>query len=128
MKKILVLLGILLGMGAGIACAFQSTVWQSSNSAVAVSTINLCAGQTYLVGTSTYTEGNHGVLHGVCINTAAAGNIQIFNSSATATNSITGVLNTGTIEPCNFYDVGVSSGLSVNRNGTADVTVLYQCY
>lgn len=100
--------------------AFQTTVWNSSNSAVNISTTALC--------TETGATGIRGVLHGVCINTAAAGSVQVFNSSGSATNPITGVYSTATQVPCNFYDVAVTSNISVNHNGTADITVLFQCY
>jgi hypothetical protein len=113
---------------AGQAHAFQSTIWLSSNVPTAVSTTTLCTPTNYVVSGTTYTEGGHGVLHGVCVNTAAAGNVQVFNSSATAANSITGLYSTATQVPCNFYDVGISSGLSYDKNGTADITILYQCY
>lgn len=106
------------------AQAVQSTVWSSSNVAVNVSTAALC-GQ-YLVGTSTVAT--HAIFHGVCINTSAAGNVQVFASSFTAVNSISGLYSTATQVPCNFYDAASPSGLSYNKNGTADVTILYQCY
>lgn len=103
------------------ANAFQSTIWLSSNTAVAVSTTNLCSQD---IGAT----GQRAVLHGVCINTAATGNVQVFDSSGTATKTVTGVFSTATQQPCNFYDVGMSSGISVNKQGTADISILYQCY
>jgi hypothetical protein len=127
MKKLIFTLAFIFGMGIK-AWAVADNVWLSSNTAVNNSTTTLCGTINYLVGTSTYTQVLHGVLHGVCINTAAAGNIQIFNSSATAVNSVTGVLSTATQEPCNFYDVAMSSGITYNKNGTADISILYSCY
>lgn len=122
-KRFWVVMGfttLLLAVIYKYGCAFQSTVWLSSNSAVNISTTPLCN----TVGGGPI----RGVLHGVCINTAAAGNVQIFNSSATATNTITGLYSTATQVPCNFYDVAVTSNISVNHNGTGDVSILYQCY
>jgi hypothetical protein len=120
MKK-LFLAAAFIGCLSMRASAFQSTVWLSSNTAVAVSTsTSLCQAEP--------SGSFRGVLHGVCINTAAAGSVQVFNSSGTAANTITGVLNTGTQEPCNYYDVAIDSGIAVNKVGTADITILYQCY
>lgn len=110
------------------ALAVSDVIWSSSNTAVNISTTVLCVPFIYYVNGSTFTEGGHGVLHGVCINTAAAGNIQVWNSSGTAVNSVTGVLSTGTQQPCNYYDVGISSGMTYNKNGLADTSILYSCY
>lgn len=130
MKKDLKGLWFLLGLSAVILLlwgfrpvnAFQTTVWLSSNTNTqTISTTNIC-------GLDTGATGQRAVLHGVCINTAAAGNVQIFDSSGTATKTITGVFNTATQQPCNFYDVGMSSGISVNKQGNADISILYQCY
>ena len=120
MKKSLLAV-LILALAHSSAQAIQSTVWLSSNSAVNTSTAPLC--NTVGSGGSI-----RGILHGICINTAAAGNIQVFNSSGTATNTITGLYSTATQVPCNFYDVVVTSNVSVNKNGTADTTVLYLCY
>ena len=115
MKKLILAAVFVLGSSMG-AMAFQTGVWLSSNSAVNVSTsTSLCP--------ATSSGSFRGVLHGVCINTAATGNIQIFNSSGTAVNTITGLLSTATQEPCNFYDVAITSGIAVNKNGIADVTI-----
>jgi hypothetical protein len=104
-----------------LSWAIQSTVWLSSNSATNISTATLC--------NTTGSGGSiRGIFHGVCINTAGPGNVQVFNSSATALNTITGLFSTTTQVPCNFYDVAVSSNISVNHNGTGDITILYLCY
>lgn len=128
MKKLIFAVAIICGIGTAKLWAVSDNVWVSSNVAVNISTTTLCQPFIYYVNGSTFTVGGHGVFHGVCINTSAAGNVQVFNSSATAVNSITGLLSTGTQEPCNFYDVNVSSGLSYNKNGTADISILYSCY
>jgi hypothetical protein len=126
MKKFLILSAFLF-WPLKPAQAIQTTVWSSSNTAVQQSTTALC-GQYFYVGGST--QALHGILHGICINTAAAGNVQVFASSFTGlgTATITGSYSTATQAPCNFYDTVSGTGLSFNKNGTADISILYQCY
>jgi len=108
--------------------ALQTDIWLSSNTATADTTQNLCKGQNFLVGTSTVTEGGHGILHGVCINSGAPnGTFTVYNSSGTASNPIAAV-QTSTMTSCNFYDVLVSTGLTYSNSSTANVSILYQCY
>lgn len=126
MKKIFILI-ISFWMGSSLVLAVANNIWLSSNTATADTTQNLCPGKTYVVGTSTVTEGNHGVFHGVCINTGSAGTFTVYNSSATATSPIAAI-NTATAQPCSLYDVGVSSGLTYTNSATANLTILYQCY
>jgi hypothetical protein len=124
MKKLFLALGLCFLFQAR-AHAFQTAIWLSSNTATAQSTSTLC-GQYISNGTTTTL---HGVLHGVCVNTAAAGNIQVFNSTYTSmSNSLTGVYSTATQEPCNFYDATAPNGLMFLKVGTGDVSILYQCY
>ena len=123
MKKLILVLGICFLFQSRVH-ALQTSVWLSSNVPTAVSTAAICG--TYAVlGTTTTLRG---ILHGICINTAGTGNVQVFASTGTATSSITGLYSTATQAPCNFYDVESVNGLSYNKNGTADVTILYQCY
>ena len=126
MKKIL-LAGFISLFSMGMARAVAPDVWLSSNTATADTTQNLCKGTTYTNGSSTYTSGDHGVLHGVCINTGVAGTFTVYNSSASA-NSPIAAINTGTSQPCSIYDVSVSSGLTYTNSATANITILYQCF
>jgi hypothetical protein len=123
MKKLLILLAFLCWPWKP-AQAIQTTVWSSSNVAVNISSTALC-GQ-YFVGGTTVTF--HAILHGICINTAATGNIQVWASSFSTTVPITGSYSTATQIPCNFYDTTSPTGLLYNKNGTADISILYQCF
>jgi hypothetical protein len=101
--------------------AFQTTAWISSNTATADSFLNLCE-----------PSGGSGssircMFHGICINTSSPGNLAIYNSSGVVSNIIATV-STSSAVPCNFYDVDVSSGLTYNKTGTADVTILFNRY
>ena len=127
MRTRFLVLTILAFLSPRMVSAFQTTVWLSSNTAaVTAATNTLCGQQNYAItGTSVALRG---VLHGVCVNTAAAGNIQVFASSFTGINPITGIYSTATQVPCNFYDSESVSGLSYSKVGTGDVTILYQCY
>ncbi|PWT87990.1 MAG: hypothetical protein C5B54_11365 [Acidobacteria bacterium] len=122
MKKLfwIILFGFLVPLKAH---AFQSAIWLSSNTAIAVSTTNIIAG-TCDVGP---TNSVRAVLHGICINTPATGSVTVWNSSATQTNLLATYSTTSAV-PCNFYDVYITSGITINKNGTADVTLLYNCY
>lgn len=124
MKK-LIIFGISV-LAVTVAFAFEP-MWKSSNTATADTTQSLCLSQTYLVGTSTVSSGGHGIFHGACVNTGAAGTLTIYNSSNTAINPIAAI-NTAAVVPCALYDVGVSSGLTYTNSATANVTILYQCY
>lgn len=110
--------------------AVDADVWLSSHTATADTTKNLCVATNYLVGTSTLTTGGRGVFHGACVNSGvAASSLTVYNSSGTATAAVPiAVIQTSTAMPCSLYDVGVSSGLTYTTSGTADVTILYQCY
>lgn len=125
MKKFIAIL-ISFFMFSGPAFCFEPT-WISSNTATADTTKNLCPGQTYLIGTSTVTEGNHGIFHGACVNTGVTGTLTVYNSSATATVPIAAIL-TSTSMPCSLYDVAVSSGLTYTNSATGNVTILYTCF
>ena len=130
MKKILAIIASFL-MFSSQCFALDTDVWLSSNTATADTTKNLCPGIPYSVAsssytTNTYTSGNHGIVHGVCINTGAAGTLTVYNSSATATSPIA-AMNTAAAAPCSFFDVAVSSGLTYTNSATANVTILYQC-
>lgn len=103
-----------------LALAFQTSLWLSSNTSTADTTQNLC--KNYNSGGSV-----RGVFHGVCLNTATAGTLTIYNSSGTANNPIA-AMDTNRAVPCNYYDVEVSSGLTYTNSATANVTILYQCY
>lgn len=110
------------------AFAVNLDMWLSSNTAAADTTLNLCVGKNYLVGTTTITEGGHGIFHGLCINSGVLGGVAtIYNSSGSATNPIAAVATT-TMTPCSFFDVSVSSGLTYSNSTTANLTILYQCY
>lgn len=114
-------------MFSATAFAFEDT-WLSSNTATADTTKLLCSGSSYLVGTSTITTGNKGIIHGLCIGNGVPGEIvTVYNSSASATNPIFAV-SASTMTPCSIYDVAVSSGLTYSKTSTANVTFLYQCY
>ena len=117
MKKILFFLAFAL-LGAQTAHAISMDVWLSSNTATADTAQTLCNQQN---------QTRHGVLHGVCVNTGAAGTFTVYNASSTAANPIAAI-NTAAVVPCMFYDVMVSSGLVYTNSATANVTVLYQCY
>jgi hypothetical protein len=108
--------------------AAMGNIWTSSHTATADTTLNLCKGNTYLIQTSTYTEGNRAILHGICINNGALGNtFTVYNSSGSANNPIA-LVSTSTPMPCSFYDVSTSSGLTYTNSSTADVTILYNCF
>lgn len=126
MKKLTIFLVSFL-IFSSCAYAINIAVWSSSNTATADTTKNLCPGLPYLIGTSTVTEGNHGIIHGACINSGQPGTLTVYNSSATATNPIF-ALSTSTAMPCSQYDVAVSSGLTYSNSSTANVTLTYTCY
>lgn len=125
MKKLFLVIGLLFCLKSN-SHALQAPVWLSSNTTVNESTVTLC-GQFVVNGAS---EALRGILHGVCVNTAAAGYLQVWGSTFTfnGATSITGTLTTATQQPCNFYDALSVGGLAVNKVGTADVSLLYTCY
>lgn len=138
LKKILTitaLAGFFAFMCYAFSYAVDTDVWVASHTATADTTKNLCPGVPYSVASSsfaftTYTEGNHGVFHGACVNGGvAATTLTVYNSSATATGVIPiAIIQTSTTMPCSLYDVAVSSGLTYTTSGTADISILYQCY
>lgn len=93
-------------------------VWVSSNTATADTTKNLCISRS---GTSP-----RGMFHGARVNTGSAGTLTIYASSATASNPIAAI-NTAAVASLD-YDVAVSTGLTYSQTGTANITLLYQCY
>ena len=126
MKKVLAVVALL--SVSTLLFAAGGNIWRSSNTAVADTTLNLCKGITQLVGTSTITTGNHGIFHGACVNRGlSGGTLAIYNSSASATSPIA-TISVSTPMPCSVYDVGISSGLTYTNSGTADITILYQCW
>ncbi len=127
MKKLLLASILFL---SSYAMAINTAVWRSSHTTTADTTQKLCSGSTYLLGTSTLTYGNLGVLHGVCVNDApAVGTIAVYDSSSTAVNAFA-VMRSTTVAngPCSFFDVQVSSGLVYTTSAANDVTFLYQCF
>ena len=123
-------LSTLLALVATTVFAFQP-VWRASHTATADSTKILCQGNTYVINGSTVTNGNLGILHGVCVNdpSAATGTITVYDSSSTATNAFAVIRATAAATMgCMFYDVQVSSGLVYSNSTTNDITLLYQCF
>lgn len=106
-------------------------VWLASHT-LTVDTIQiLCPGKSYLVGTSTTTTGNRGILHEICVNdpTSASGFITVYNSSSTAVNAyVVLTATTGVNAVCTAYDVTFSSGLVYSTTKVNDITFVYQCY
>lgn len=126
MKKLIILSTLFL---ASFVMAY-SPVWKSSHTTTADTTQKLCSGSTYLLGTSTNTYGNLGIIHGVCVNSAVSGGtISVYDSSSTATNAIAIMLSTATANSgCFYYDVQVSSGLVYTTSQPNDTTFLYTCF
>lgn len=133
MKKILGItgfIGFFSFMAWSLSYAYQP-VWRASHTATADTTQILCRGTQYLVAGSTITNGNLGILHGVCVNDAGAvsGAITIYDSSSTATNAFAVLRATAAVnQGCMFYDVQVSSGLVYTTGAANDVTFLYTCF
>lgn len=94
-------------------------VWSSSNTATADTTQALCT-KTFL------SSWPHGIVHGLCVNTGAAGTYTIFNSSAAAIQPLAAIDTTA--KGCQYYDVQMSSGVTYTNSATANVTLLYSCY
>ena len=126
LKFILIAWGVMMFYGVR-SYAVDMDTWTSSNTATADTLKNLCPGGYEVVNGSTVTFGNRGVIHGVCINTAVAGTLTLYNSSATATSAIAAI-NTNSAIPCYYYDVAVTSGVTYTNSATANTTILYQCY
>lgn len=126
MKKALFLAIISILAATSFSFAFEDT-WLSSNTATADTTKILCQSTSYTVGVSTIIVGGHGIFHGACVNTGAAGTLTVYNSSSTAVNPIF-AMNTAAVVPCSLYDVNMSSGLVYTNSATANVTMLYSCY
>lgn len=131
MKKIFAILGLGAFFGFMVwsfSYGVDTDVWLSSNTATADQLKNLCPGINYVIGTSTFTSGNHGVFHGLCVGTGVAGSsVTVYNSSATAQN-VVAIIATSTPTVCSLFDVAVSSGLTYTNGAAADIQILYQCY
>jgi hypothetical protein len=132
MKKILMIsaiAGFFTFMLWAFSYAVAMDVWLASNTATADSLKNLCLPTTsYIIGTSTYTVGNKGVFHGLCINQGvSASSFTVYDSSGAASHPLVSVA-ASTPMPCSYYDVTFSSGLTYTNGNTANVTILYQCY
>jgi hypothetical protein len=115
MKKIILTIGMVT-LISSLALATEVAIWIASHTATADTTKQLCTGSTP----------NHGIIHGVCVNTSGAGTMTIYNSSYTAVNIMTALTTTTT--GCFYYDMFLSSGVVYSKTGTADSTILYQCY
>jgi len=131
MKKILGI-SLIVGFFSFMAWAFSyavQPVWLSSHTATADTTQILCPSRTFVLGTSTITEGGHAILHGVCVNDANSGTISIYNSSSTAVNAVAVIRSTtAATSGCQFFDVQMSSGLVYTTSQPNDVTFLYGCF
>lgn len=123
MKRILIVLGILLEIGAG-SYAVTPAIWLSSNTATADTNQVLC-GQ-YVVNNTTTTL--HGVVHAIIVSSGTSGGVTLYNSSYTTTSQSIGPVNTATVSAPFDYDVIFGNGLMYNKTGTAQVQMLYACY
>jgi hypothetical protein len=117
MKKFLLLVASIFGMSS-FSFAVANNVWTSSNTATADTAQVLC---------SQANTARHGVFHGACVNTGAAGTLTIYNSSSTAVNPIAAI-NTAAVVPCALFDAGMANGIVYTNSSTANVTLLYTCY
>lgn len=115
MKKILIALSLIM---APMSAYAVTAVWVSSNTATADTTKNLCFPRSGI--------GARALFHGARINTGAAGTLTIYASSGTAASPIAAI-NTAALASLD-YDVAVSTGLTYSQTGTANITLLYQCY
>lgn len=111
MKRLL-WIGILMVLGAASVHA-AGTVWTSSNTATGTSG-GLCV------------SGAKGFIHGVCVNTAAATSLTLYNSSWTTTGRSIGAIDTS-VNGCKYYDTIFPAGLYLSKTGTGSVTILYDC-
>lgn len=110
---------LIAGISGSYVFADIGSIWISSNTATADTTQNLCKPK----------QGNttaRGLFHGARINTGGAGTLTVYASSASATSPIAAI-NTAAVASLD-YDVIVSSGLTYSQTGTANITLLYQCY
>lgn len=125
MKKILILAVSIL---SGSLLMAAPAVWLSSNTQTADIAQNLCPSKTGTLGS----WGGRGIFHGLCVNTGAAGSLNVWTSSSGATSAFASstftVTNTAAVIPCEFFDVTLSSGLYYSNTATANVTLLYSCY
>lgn len=122
MKKILVFLASFL-MFSNMAFAISGSVYYSSHTATADTTKSLCASTIPGLFAST----NKAILNGVCVNTGATtSSVTLYNSNGTAFQTL--ALVDATTKGCLTYNVILSSGITYTTAGSADVTLMYQCY
>jgi hypothetical protein len=115
MKKI-VLTVLALCLCATIAMAV-SDVWKSSWTATADANKVLCY--------------QRGLFHGVCVNRGElASTLKVYQSSTTSgvfLSTVAFIATSTATYPCSSYDVIISS-MGYIKTGTADVTILYNCF
>jgi hypothetical protein len=115
MKKIvLTILALVYCSAAAIAV---SSVWKSSWTATADENKTLC--------------NNRGIFHGVCVNRGElASDLKVYQSSSTAgifLSTVAWITTSTATFPCSSYDVIIPS-MSYIKGGTADITILYDCF
>jgi len=122
----------LLLVAVAIFCLFELSyainreIWLSSNTQTADTFQQLCTQSTW--------NSRRALVHGVCINNGVPGTTySIWGSSpgvtaAALVTSTVAVINASTTTACQYYDVIISSGLFYSNSGTANVSLLYQCY
>lgn len=122
MKKMLVILASFL-MFSMPAFAISGNVYYSSHTATADTTKALCTSSIPGIFGST----NKAIINSVCVNTGATtSSVTLYNSSGTAVNTLAVV--DATSKGCLSYNVILSSGITYTTAGTADITMMYQCY